>query len=107
MNRFEGKTVLVTGGNSGIGLVTAEAFAAEGARVVITGRDEATLAAAKATLGANALALSNDAGSGAAARELARQPTAAGVRLGAPFINAGIAQHAPCTPIHEHHWAPT
>ena len=43
MNRFSNKTVLVTGGSSGIGLAAAKAFAAEGARVVITGRDAATL----------------------------------------------------------------
>lgn len=35
MNRFEGKTVVVTGGNRGIGLAVAERFAAEGANVVI------------------------------------------------------------------------
>ncbi|MCA3802663.1 MAG: SDR family NAD(P)-dependent oxidoreductase, partial [Burkholderia sp.] len=63
MQRFEGKTVLVTGGNSGIGLAAARAFAAEGARVIITGRDVETLEAARQTLGADALAIRNDAGS--------------------------------------------
>jgi NAD(P)-dependent dehydrogenase (short-subunit alcohol dehydrogenase family) len=38
--RFENQVVVVTGGSSGIGAATAEAFAAEGARVVITGRNE-------------------------------------------------------------------
>lgn len=39
--RFENKVVLITGGTRGIGFATARLFAAEGARVVIVGRDEA------------------------------------------------------------------
>ncbi|SAL80692.1 short chain dehydrogenase [Caballeronia terrestris] len=104
MNRFEGKTVLVTGGNSGMGLATAQAFAAEGARVVITGRDAATLAAAKETLGANALAIANDAGSVSAARDLAARLSAEGIRLDALFINAGIAKFAPFPDVDEAMW---
>src|ERR1700744_2424139 len=104
MNRFEGKTVLVTGGNSGMGLVTAQAFAAEGARVIITGRDEVALPRAAATLGKSALAIRNDAGSAAAARELAQRLTDADVRLDAVFINAGIAKFAAFADVAESMW---
>jgi len=107
MNRFEGKTVLVTGGNSGIGLTAAQAFAAEGARVIITGRDEGSLAAAKVTLGSSALAIRNDAGSIAAARELAQQLAAENIRLDAVFINAGIAKFAPLPDVEEALWDQT
>jgi NAD(P)-dependent dehydrogenase (short-subunit alcohol dehydrogenase family) len=44
--RFENKIAVITGGGSGIGLATARALAAEGARVVLGGRDQAKLAAA-------------------------------------------------------------
>ena len=43
MKRFTGKVAMVTGGNSGIGLAAAKAFAREGAQVAVTGRDEGTL----------------------------------------------------------------
>jgi NAD(P)-dependent dehydrogenase (short-subunit alcohol dehydrogenase family) len=46
MMRLANKTTLVTGGNSGIGLATARLFVAEGARVAITGRNQATLGVA-------------------------------------------------------------
>src|SRR5215216_6756776 len=59
--RLANKTALITGGNSGIGLATARLFVAEGARVVITGRNQATLDAAAKELGPNALALAADA----------------------------------------------
>ena len=50
MTRFSNKNVLVTGGNSGIGLATAKAYALEGARVFITGRDEQALTKAVAEI---------------------------------------------------------
>lgn len=60
--RFEGKVALVTGGNSGIGLATAKRLRAEGAAVVISGRDEATLSAAARDIGADVLAVRADVG---------------------------------------------
>ncbi|HBQ58406.1 MAG TPA: NAD(P)-dependent oxidoreductase, partial [Balneolaceae bacterium] len=38
MNRLEGKTAIITGATSGIGMKTAELFAAEGVNLILTGR---------------------------------------------------------------------
>lgn len=94
MSRFNGKTVLVTGGSSGIGLATAQAFAAQGAKVIITGRDSATLARAQEVLGADALVLQSDASNKAAAQQLATTLRERGITLDAVFLNAGTARFA-------------
>lgn len=107
MKRFDNKTILVTGGNSGIGLATALLFAKEGARVIITGRDQATLDQARAQLGPNAMALRNDAGDSHAAKELATTLTQQGIKLDALFINAGIAKFAPLEAVDEALWDQT
>jgi NAD(P)-dependent dehydrogenase (short-subunit alcohol dehydrogenase family) len=57
MAKLEGKTALVTGGCSGIGLATAKGFVNEGAYVFITGRREPELAAAVKEIGRNITAV--------------------------------------------------
>src|SRR5687767_8598094 len=51
MSKLAGKAAVVTGGGSGVGKAVAAALLAEGASVVISGRDAAKLAAAAAELG--------------------------------------------------------
>jgi len=51
MSKLAGKTALITGGGSGIGLEVARLFVAEGCRVAISGRDEAKLKRAADSLG--------------------------------------------------------
>jgi NAD(P)-dependent dehydrogenase (short-subunit alcohol dehydrogenase family) len=104
MNRFSNKTVLVTGGNSGIGLATAIQYAKEGARVVITGRDQATLDSAKEQIGAGTIALKNDQGDIKAAKSLASLLRDQGITLDAIFLNAGIAKFSPFLDVDEALW---
>lgn len=60
MSELAGKVAVVTGGNSGIGMAGASAFAAEGADVVILGRRQDAVDAAVASLGGRATGLVGD-----------------------------------------------
>ncbi|PZP50233.1 MAG: oxidoreductase [Pseudopedobacter saltans] len=61
MKRFENKTILITGGSSGIGLAGAKRLQEEGANVIITGKTESHLAEARKILGESATIISLDA----------------------------------------------
>ena len=93
--RLAGKTALITGGNSGIGLATARLFVAEGARVAITGRNQATLEAAARDLGPNVLAIVADATDVAATEQAVAQAAEKFGKLDIVFANAGISGNTP------------
>lgn len=102
--RFENKVVLVFGGNSGIGLAAARDFAAEGAQVVITGRDAATLAAAQEQIGAGALAIRSDIADLAALDQLYAQIRARHGRIDVLFVNAGVGGFVPAAAVTPEFW---
>ena len=93
--RLASKTALITGGNSGIGLATAQLFVKEGARVAITGRNQATLDAAARELGPSALAIVADATDIAATKAAVAQAVKAFGKLDVVFANAGIPGNTP------------
>jgi NAD(P)-dependent dehydrogenase (short-subunit alcohol dehydrogenase family) len=93
--RLANKTALITGGNSGIGLATARLFVAEGARVVITGRNRATLEAAAKELGPNVLAVAADATDIAATEAAIKKGVEKFGKLDIVFANAGIPGNTP------------
>jgi NAD(P)-dependent dehydrogenase (short-subunit alcohol dehydrogenase family) len=102
--KLEGKIALVTGGNSGIGLATAERFIAEGAHVYITGRRQAELDAAVAKLGPNATGIQGDVSNLTDLDRLYAQIEREKGRLDVVFANAGGAKFAKLGEITEEHF---
>ena len=93
--RFSGKTVLITGGSSGIGLATARRIAAEGGRVAITGTSQKHLDEASAALPPDALVIRNDAADAGQAAKLASQVSEQLGRIDGLVLNAGFGRFAP------------
>lgn len=93
--RLAGKTAVVTGGTTGIGVETARRFLAEGARVVVTGQDEGRVAAVAGELGEGAVAVRADVRRLADLDALAERVRAEFGRLDVLFANAGIGGFAP------------
>ncbi len=101
MDRLKGKRALITGGTTGIGFETARQFLAEGARVAITGKNPANLAAARQKLGDDVLVIESDAGDAQAQREVADRIRDSFGALDVLFLNAGVVDMRPIGQIDE------
>jgi NAD(P)-dependent dehydrogenase (short-subunit alcohol dehydrogenase family) len=95
MGNYDGRTAVITGGSSGFGLATAQILVDEGARVLITGRDQDRLDAAKAQLGVSAIAVRSDSASVSDIDDLADAVKTELGPIDALFANAGVNGFAP------------
>jgi NAD(P)-dependent dehydrogenase (short-subunit alcohol dehydrogenase family) len=94
MKRLDGKRAVVTGAASGIGRASAILFAAEGAQVVASDRDESGLAATVATIvsrGGTARAAVADASDAAAVQGLVAESVREHGGLEVFYANAGVS----------------
>ena len=91
---MKNKNILITGGTTGIGLATAQLLSADGAKVIVTGRNPETLAAAKKVL-RDVVILPSDSGDLAAALALGGEVKKYVDRVDGVFLNAGIGSFAP------------
>ena len=102
MARFAGKTVVVLGGNAGIGLAAVRQLHAEGARLAVTGRNRATLDAVAAETGA--LTIACDMGAIDAAPALFAAVAAELGPIDALLVNAGVGGFASIADLTEQFW---
>jgi NAD(P)-dependent dehydrogenase (short-subunit alcohol dehydrogenase family) len=95
MRRLEGKTAVITGGTTGIGLASARRFAAEGAFVYIFGRRQAELDDAVRSIGATAKGIQGDISKPEDLDRLFAAVKADQRTIDILFANAGIGGLAP------------
>jgi NAD(P)-dependent dehydrogenase (short-subunit alcohol dehydrogenase family) len=104
MSRLDNKVAIVTGGSSGIGLATAHRFISDGARVIVTGRNQEALDTAVAELGDRAMGIRGDV---AQLEDLDRMFGKVKKQFGhvdVLFANAGIAPFVPFAAVTEEHF---
>jgi NAD(P)-dependent dehydrogenase (short-subunit alcohol dehydrogenase family) len=101
MGKLTGKVALITGGNSGMGLVTARLFAAEGAKVIITGRRQNDLDEAAKSIGPAALGVQGDVSKMADLNRLFATIREKFGKLDIIFANAGGGTMVPLTEVTE------
>src|SRR4029453_16010208 len=94
MGKLEGKTALITGGTSGIGLATAQQFVHEGAYVFITGRRAPELGHAVPAIGSHVTGVQGDVSNLGDLDRLFAQIQREQGTLDIVFANAGIAKYA-------------
>ena len=104
MNRFKDKVVVVSGGNSGIGLETVKGFLKEGAKVVFSGRRQEALDEVSADLSGEFKAVLADQGIPADNKRLIDETVAAYGKIDVLFVNAGVAYFVPADQIDEDHF---
>ncbi|KQX73098.1 MULTISPECIES: glucose 1-dehydrogenase [unclassified Streptomyces] len=107
MGQLDGKTVVVTGGTSGIGLASARRFREEGARVYITGRRKETLDKAIAEIGGDVIGVQADSASLADLDRLYTTVADHGDRIDVLFANAGGGEFATLEQVTEEHFDAT
>lgn len=101
MQKLQGKIVLVTGGNSGIGLASAKLFKQEGATVIVTARSKETFEKARSELGQLFDVVQADISRLKDIEQLFTHIKNKYGKLDVLFANAGIAQFIPTTEVSE------
>ncbi|GAA4585758.1 SDR family oxidoreductase [Planotetraspora phitsanulokensis] len=103
MGQLDGKTAVVTGGSTGIGLAGARRFAEEGAHVYLTGRRQEVLDAAVASIGRKATGVRGDVAVPADLDRLYERIAADGRRVDVLYANAGLGAVATLAQVTEEH----